>query len=170
MGENLDIPGRLAVRTPMQWTDQPQGGFTRAPARKVQRRVPEGPYGPSHVNVASQRKDPDSLFTFLKLLVHTYRQSPELGWSEMHVLEQPCAEVLAHECRAGTRRLLAVHNVSPEPRQVRLRLQDAAGQRLTDLLQEGTLEVADDGSVVVDLPRYGHRWLRLAPPDSRLLA
>jgi trehalose synthase len=170
MGENLEIPGRLAVRTSMQWTDQPQGGFSRAARRKVQRPVPEGAYGPAHVNVATQRKDPDSLFTFLKLLVHTYRQSPELGWSEVHVLEQPCPDVLAHECRAGGRRLVALHNVSPEPRQVPLRLEDAAGQRLTDLLQEGALDVDDQGSAVVDLPRYGHRWLRLSPPDGRLLS
>ena len=170
MGENLEIPGRLAVRTPMQWTDQPQGGFTRADARKVQRRVPEGPYGPTHVNVARQRKDPDSLFTFLKLLVHTYRQSPELGWSEMHALEQPCAAVLAHECRAGGRRLVALHNLSPDPCEVPLQLEDATGQHLTDLLQEGTLEVDDRGRVTVDLPRYGYRWLRLAPPGTRLLS
>src|SRR4051794_12204509 len=34
MGENLDIDGRLAVRTPMQWTDQRNGGFSpAAPSR-----------------------------------------------------------------------------------------------------------------------------------------
>src|SRR4051794_40368601 len=35
MGEELSAEGRLAVRTPMQWTAGPNGGFSRAPARRL---------------------------------------------------------------------------------------------------------------------------------------
>ena len=35
MGENLEVDGRLAVRTPMQWTDGPNGGFSTAPPRRL---------------------------------------------------------------------------------------------------------------------------------------
>src|SRR3954451_595942 len=68
MGENLEIPGRLAVRTPMQWTADRSGGFSRARPSRLVRPVVEGPFGPEHVNVADQRRDPDSLHSFMTLL------------------------------------------------------------------------------------------------------
>ena len=57
MAENLDIPGRLAVRTPMQWTGDPNGGFSKAAKRRLCRPVPDGLYGPERVNAADQRHD-----------------------------------------------------------------------------------------------------------------
>ena len=56
---------------------------------------------PEHVNVADQRHDPESLLSFMKLLVRRYRESPELGWGKFAVLDQPHATVLAHECALG---------------------------------------------------------------------
>ena len=54
MAENLDIPGRLAVRTPMQWTGGANGGFSKAPKRRLTRPLPDGLYGPR----AGQRRRP----------------------------------------------------------------------------------------------------------------
>src|SRR5215213_7599109 len=64
MGENLEVDGRLAVRTPMQWTPQLNGGFSRAKPSKLRRPLATGAFGPQHVNVADQRSDPESLHTF----------------------------------------------------------------------------------------------------------
>ena len=58
MGENLAIEGRLAVRTPMQWTSGPAAGFTAAPADALCRPFPDGGFGPAAVNVAAQRATP----------------------------------------------------------------------------------------------------------------
>ena len=55
MGENLDVPGRLAVRTPMQWTPTPSGGFSSATPKRLTRPMPAGVWGPQHVNVSDQR-------------------------------------------------------------------------------------------------------------------
>ncbi len=46
MGENLDLPGRLAVRTPMQWTDGRDGGFSDAAPSRARRPLAEGGFGP----------------------------------------------------------------------------------------------------------------------------
>ena len=54
MGENLDVEGRLAVRTPMQWDDGPNGGFSSAPKRRLTRPQPTGLFGPG----AGQRRGP----------------------------------------------------------------------------------------------------------------
>ena len=97
MGENLEIDGRLAVRTPMQWTDQRNGGFSNAAPSRLRRPLTTGAFGPEHVNVAAQRHDPESLLAFVHLLVRRYRESPELGWADFAVLDQP------HRARAGPR-------------------------------------------------------------------
>ena len=95
MGEDLGAEGRMAVRTPMQWSDGENGGFSTAPPDRLVGQVVDGGYGPQHVNAAAQMRDPDSLWNFLRTLVLTYRACPELGWGELTVLDQP------HTPRAG---------------------------------------------------------------------
>ncbi|MCL3862409.1 alpha-amylase family protein [Actinotalea sp. K2] len=184
MGENLDAPGRLAVRTPMQWTSGPNGGFSTARASRLPGPVVEGGFGPEHVNVADQLHDPDSLLNFVSHLSRRYRECPELGWSGVEVLEQPHTSVLAL-CSSvpstGPRGssssgedgiIITVHNLSPEPVVVPLTLSmvaDPAGRRLTDLLGAGYLDVDDRARVEVPLEGYGYRWLRLVGPGTRRL-
>jgi glycosidase len=172
MGENLDVDGRLAVRTPMQWTDDRNGGFSHAPPSRLRRPLTEGAFGPEHVNVAAQRGDPDSLLAFISLLIQRYRESPELGWADFSVLDQPHHQVLAHECVWDDRRIVALHNLGPESCTVPLTLDDCdSSAHLRDLLQDSAPTTIDDnGQVEVPLDGYGHRWLRLMPRDSRRLA
>jgi trehalose synthase len=170
MGDNPDLPERLAVRTPMQWTPDANGGFSTAPPRKLARPLPEGAYAARYVNVADQRNDPDSLLSFMRQLIHRYRQSPELGWSEFHPLEQPHAAVLAHLCRTDEWAMVAVHNLGSEPCTVPLDLSwTEPGTVLVDLLQEGRTEL-EDGQVEVKLEGYGYRWLRVSAPGDRRIA
>src|SRR6476620_7507596 len=170
MGENLDLEGRMAVRTPMQWTAGPNGGFSRAPKRRLRRPVVSGGYGPEHVNVAAQRGDPESLLSFMKLLIRRYRECPELGWGQFEVLPQPHAEVLAHRCRWEDGTLVAVHNLGAEPRTVPLTLQGCdSTHRLEDLLQDCATPLSDKGKAEIRLDAYGYRWLRVVADGSRRL-
>jgi glycosidase len=171
MGENLAVDGRLAVRTPMQWTADRNGGFSRARPSRLVRPVTEGPFGPEHVNVADQRRDGDSLQAFIKLLIKRYRESPELGWSQFSVLDQPHRNVLAHECAQDERRLVAVHNLSPEGRTFDLTVEAwDEGATVVDLLGDGwSTTVGPGGRVELALDGYGFRWLRAhAETDRRL--
>lgn len=171
MGENLDIEGRLAVRTPMQWTPGRNGGFSTAAPSRLRRPVVGGSYAPEHVNVADQRADPDSLLNFIALLIRRYRESPELGWSDFRALEQPHRNVLAHEARWEDRRLVAVHNLSSERCSVPLEIPDCEPDcQLVDLLQEGVTPIDERGRAEVALEGYGYRWLRVMPRESRRLA
>ena len=170
MGEDLDAEGRLAVRTPMQWTSGPNGGFSTADPGRLPGPVVDGGFAPRFVNVADQRRDPDSLLSFVKLLVRRYRESPELGWGAFTVLEQPHPEVLAHLCSWDDGTLVAVHNLDAEPRTVPVTLEGCgAGHRLVDLLSDGEQPVDGDGGVELALDGYGHRWLRVVGPDDRRL-
>jgi trehalose synthase len=172
MGENLDIDGRLAVRTPMQWTDERNGGFSNAAPSRLRRPLTEGAFGPDHVNVAAQRNDRESLLAFIHVLIKRYRESPELGWADFSVLDQQHQHVLAHECAWDDRRIVAVHNLSPESCTVSLTLEDCdASHHLLDLLQDaGSTEIDDRGRVELAMEGYGYRWLRLMSRTSRRLA
>ena len=169
MAENLDIPGRLAVRSPMQWTAGANGGFSRAAKRRLTRPLVEGLYGPDRVNAADQRRDHDSFWWFMRNLIHTYREQPQTGWSNAEVLKQPNRAVLAHVCREESGwAMAALHNFGADGCLVSIELEDVPpGSILVDLLN-GLTEIALDahGRVEIDLEPYGYRWLRVKRPSD----
>jgi len=170
MGENLDVPGRLAVRTPMQWGPGKNGGFSSARPSRLPGPVVKGGFAPEHVNVSDQRIDPDSLLSFIALLVRRYRECPELGWSDVTILDQPHPEVLAHQCTWDDGSLVALHNLSPDPRMVPLRVAELDGDgELVDLLANGRTPGDENGNVEISLEGYGYRWLRVVRPGTRRL-
>ena len=129
-----------------------------------------GDFAPEFVNVADQRRDEDSMLSFVTLLVRRYRESPELGWGAFRVLDQPHPEVLAHLSAWDDGTVVAVHNLGPEPRVVPLTLEGCdASHRLEDLLVTQSTPVGDGGAVELTLDGYGYRWLRVVAEDSRRL-
>jgi trehalose synthase len=167
MAENLAIEGRFSVRSPMQWTDDRNGGFSRARPSRLLRPVVDGRFGPLTVNVAAQRRDNDSLLNWMARLIRRRRETPELGWGDCRVLTADVGSVLAHRCDWAGGTVVAVHNLAPEPCQVCVDL-DAAGDdaRLDDLLDDRpALDALDGKTVELTLDGYGYRWFRLIPPD-----
>jgi len=162
MGEDLEAPGRMAVRTPMQWSAGRNGGFSTAtPGRLVQRVVP-GAYGPEHVNVAAQLHDPESLWSLMRKLISIRRTCPELGWGTWSVVEQPQRQVLVHRCDLDGSAVVTVHNLGPEPVTVDVPVDpEGHGLEATDLMSDDP--VSGEGSVSLALDGYGFRWLRVRP-------
>ncbi|CAA9414611.1 MAG: GH13_16 / GH13_36 / GH13 / GH13_31 / GH13_ 40 / GH13_23 / GH13_17 / GH13_29 / GH13_4 / GH13 _30 / GH13_35 / GH13_20 / GH13_2 / GH13_18 / GH13 _34 / GH13_1 / GH13_21 / GH13_19 / GH13_26 [uncultured Propionibacteriaceae bacterium] len=167
MGENLKAEGRKAVRTPMQWTSQPNGGFSTAPRQQLISDMAEDGFGPEMINVLAQRGDTDSLLSFVTQLVHRYRDCPELGWGEFKVIDQPHRGVLAHTCTWQGRAVLAVHNFSDKPVTMSLTLPDFTGHVLRDLFGGANCEVSSSGSAELSLDGYGYRWLRAYRKEDR---
>lgn len=169
MGENLELGDRKAVRTPMQWTSEPAGGFSTFAGELAAPVVP-GEFGPQQVNVEAQRADPDSLLNFVRQLISRYRNSPELGWGKFDVLDQPVAAVFAHRVQWEEATLIALHNFGPEKVTVPLDLgPHVLNCDLLDLLGTQNEMTDADGRVEVELGRYGYRWLRVATKTSRRL-
>ncbi|SFK01257.1 maltose alpha-D-glucosyltransferase/ alpha-amylase [Streptosporangium canum] len=165
LGENLEGEGRMAVRIPMQWSRS--GGFSPDPKTLVP--APADEYGPLHVNVDDQRRDPDSMLKWITMLVERYRESPELAWGRYEVLDAGDEVVLAHRADAEGGTVIAVHNFADREAEVELVLRDLGRcEVLTDLLVDGTLDLPSDGRVTFALEPYGTRWLRAAVPDAPL--
>jgi len=166
MGEDLDAEGRMAVRTPMQWSPERNGGFSTArPSRLVAKPVPDG-YGPEFVNAWDQMRDPDSLWSFIRHLIQIYRSHPELGRGAFSLLDQPHAEVLAHQVTWEGRAVVAVHNLGGDARTVPLTVDAPAGSLLECLLGRENVEVGDGGAVELVLDGYGYRWFHVHHPGG----
>jgi maltose alpha-D-glucosyltransferase/alpha-amylase len=164
MGENLQIDGRYSVRSPMQWSAGPNGGFSTAPdAARLRRPLPDGEYGPEHVNVADQRRDPRALLSWFERLLRRRRECPELGFGTLTVLDAGAPNVLAHRCDWEGSTVVAVHELAGRATEVRLPVQD--GDALIDL--HGADDVAGLPATLA-LEPYGARWYRVRRPGRRL--
>jgi trehalose synthase len=158
MRENLDIEGRMSVRSPMQWTGERHRGFTTADE-------PSRPVAPGDAQVAAQRRDPHSLLSWMERLIRRRRECPELGWGRMTLLESGDPAVLAHRADWDGSAIVAVHSLVEDPRSVRVDVGDA--ETAVDLF--GPDELAPrDGRIEIDLGRYGHRWFRLRRRGQRV--
>ncbi len=170
MGENVEIPDRQSVRTPMQWSADRNGGFSDAAPSRLVARPPADGYAPQHVNVAAQLEDRGSMLHFFRDLTSRYRISPELGWGRLEIIEQSAPGLLVHSLTADVGRMIALHNFSEVPVDAAFRLADEPeGTTLIDLLDSAHVEVSPPGDVELEVPGYGYRWLRVSRPgDGRV--
>ncbi|GIG55028.1 alpha-amylase family protein [Demequina activiva] len=166
MVENLEVPGRWSVRTPMQWEPGAGGGFTTADQDGAERAMPARPYGPDHISVADQREDPQSLMTYIARLAALRRETPHFGWGSIEWLACDEPSVLAHHAVVDGDSVVAVHHLGDAPVEVTLPVAGLEpGTLLRDLLAEGPgmpepVEVAHDRTITLTLGRYGACWLR----------
>jgi len=168
MGENLDIPDRYAVRTPMQWSSEPHGGFTTPEAEPV-RPLPTGAFAPKRVNVDDQRRDPASLWSFMQRLILARRRRPEIGWGAVTLLESEARSLLCHRCDWEGSTVVAVHNLADVQAGARLALGDDV-RAADDVLEGHAVEVLDGGAIDVELGPYGYLWLHLRRDGDRRLS
>jgi maltose alpha-D-glucosyltransferase/alpha-amylase len=164
MAENLDIPGRMSVRAPMQWAAGPNGGFSSAPVRAMRRPVVPGrKWGPAGINVQDQERDPDSLLRWIERLIRRRRQTPEIAFGDWRVIDTPEAAVIALRYDWGRCSAIVLHNLADEPVETAFELdKEDRAERLACLLGKGDVSARKGGRVVSELPRYGYQWLRVA--------
>jgi glycosidase len=168
MAENLAIPGRLSVRAPMQWSNDPNAGFSTAPKEKLRRPVVEGKdWGASAINVADQQLDADSMLNWMERLIRRRRETPEIVFGSWSVVPVPGKEILALRYDWGERTVLIVHNLCSKPRRTSFTLEATVGdEKLIDLFGRGDFSIDNEGKATVELRGYSCRWLRVRH-DSR---
>jgi maltose alpha-D-glucosyltransferase / alpha-amylase len=168
MGDNLDLPERNCARTPMQWSAEPHGGFTKS--NKTNNPViDEGPYGYQRINAAIQRRHPDSLLNWTERIVRMRKEVPEIGWGDFAVLNVRDPAVLAMRYDWRNNSVVFLHNLHDEPREVVLDvgLEDE-GKMLVNLLAEDHSKAKDSGKHRIVLEGYGYRWYRVGGLDYLL--
>jgi len=169
MGDNLDLPERNCARTPMQWSTEPNAGFTESdkPDLPV---INKGAYGYEHVNVADQRRDPNSLLNWTERIIRMRKEVPEVGWGDFQIIasRDPAILILRYDWRNNS--VLFVHNLDDKPREVSFAagLRGETGKILINLLAQDHSRAGDDGKHHLMLEAYGYRWYRAGGLDYLL--
>jgi len=164
MGDNLRLPERNSARTPMQWSTEPQGGFTKSD-KPILPVISGGAYGFEHVNVAQQRRDPDSLMNWMERMIRMRKESPEVGWGEFSILSTRIPEVLAIRYDWRNNSVVVVHNLSAIPREVCLEIGVTDEGCLVNLLSTENSQADANGKHCIMLEPYGYRWFRVGGLD-----
>lgn len=164
MGDDQSLPGRMSVRTPMQWSAAPNAGFSRAsPDRLVRPVIRDGEFGYERVNVDAQRNDPGSLLNFIARLIRTRKECPEFGFGETRMVDAGNPRVSAQRSEWWGGVVLAFHNLSGEACSVPIPLEGADPAAVVDLFSDQPYELGTGGEPEVLLGPYGYYWLRLRP-------
>jgi maltose alpha-D-glucosyltransferase/alpha-amylase len=161
MGEDLSLPERDAIRTPMQWSGTRNGGFSTAPADRLIRPVVSAPpFGFEEVNVTDQRLEPDSMLSWFERMLHTLRECDEIGSGTHRVIDGTPPAVLAHVAEGPTGVVLFVHNLSEEPLVVTPTGVPAEDQPPVEVFSDHPYPGEVDPAKL-EVGPYGFRWIRL---------
>jgi maltose alpha-D-glucosyltransferase / alpha-amylase len=117
MGDNIWLDDRNGVRTPMQWDDGPNAGFSIAGPFLP---FPDGNYSPKHVNVAGQLADSDSLFQTLRRMITVHKTHHAFGWGSFEWVEAGTNSVAAYLRKYDHETILVLNNLSEQKQAVRL--------------------------------------------------
>lgn len=159
MGDNIKLDDRWGCRTPMQWNDGVNAGFSDAPPEKLYLPViHDAVYGYARVNVAQAERAPDSLLNWIRGALKIRAEHPAFGNGTLETLATANPAIFAYTRTTPQEKLLVVNNLSGQPQEVSLAL-DAVG-KLRDL--ENGATVAFDHEIQIALPRYGYKWFEMA--------
>ena len=169
MGDDLTLPERNCARTPMQWSTEPNGGFTKSskPCLPV---IDKGPYGYEHANAAEQRRDANSMLNWTERIIRMRKEVPEIGWGDFKVIamRDPAILIIRYDWRNNS--VLFVHNLKERPREIAFRvgLPGDAGKLLVNLLSDDHSRSDGRGRHKLVIEAYGYRWYRVGGLDYLL--
>jgi maltose alpha-D-glucosyltransferase / alpha-amylase len=167
IGDNLRLPERECARTPMHWTGERHGGFSRA-RRVVRPVINDDEYGYARVNVSEQRRDSNSLLNWTERILRMRKECPEIAWGDFVVLRTTAPEVLALRYDWRNTSLVTVHNFSKGRQKIRLRTECANGDTLFELFDGRHSRGDQDGTHRIALDGYAWRWYRVGAADNVL--
>ena len=174
MGDDLKLPERNCARTPMQWSNEPQGGFTDSSKPHIPV-ITDGPYGYEHINAATQRRHPESLLNWTERIIRMRKEVPEVGWGDFAIIPSEDRSVLIMRYDWCNNWVLFVHNLDARPREVAFSagLEGANAEPgklklLINLLSEDHSRADQTGKHRIVIEPYGYRWYRVGGLDYLL--
>jgi maltose alpha-D-glucosyltransferase/alpha-amylase len=157
MGDDIALPDRNGVRTPMQWRNGRGAGFSAAETL-FSPLISAPAFSPGAVNVEAQKKDSGSLWHFMKKLISIRKGHPAFGLGDYREVDCSSKAVLGYFRSLEPERILVVNNLGREPAEIKLSINEANG-KMTDLLSGKTISL-DNGSLELRLKPYEFYWLR----------
>ncbi len=166
MGDNIYLGDRNGVRTPMQWTPDRNGGFSKAdPARLYLPCIMDPVYGFASVNVEAQARSLSSLLSWTKRLISVRKSSKVFGRGNLTIIRPANRSVLAYVRQLGEDAILCVANLSRSAQAVELDLSNWKGRIPQEMLGRTRFPRIGELSYLVTLPPYGFFWFHLLAED-----
>jgi maltose alpha-D-glucosyltransferase / alpha-amylase len=163
MGDNIFLGDRDGVRTPMQWSPDRNGGFSKAdPARLVLPAIQDPLDGFQAVNVEAQARSPNSLLNWMRRMLATRRRTRAFGRGEMNLLYPSNRKVLAYLREHEDDTILCVFNLSRAAQAVELDLSAHTGKVPFEMLGGTSFPPVGQLPYLLTLPPYGFYWFMLA--------
>ena len=163
MGDNIFLGDRDGVRTPMQWSPDRNGGFSKAdPASLVLPPIQDPLYGFQAINVEAQSRDTHSLLNWTRKLLSVRRAHPAFGRGTLRFLYPKNRKVFAYLREHQGETLLCVANLSRSPQAVELDLSEFSGRIPLELLGSSPFPPIGQLTYLLTLPPYGFYWFLLA--------
>jgi maltose alpha-D-glucosyltransferase/alpha-amylase len=162
MGDNVFLKDRDGVRTPMQWSFDRNGGFSRAdPASLYLPPIMDPVYGFEAVNVEAQSRSPSSLLNWMKRLIAARRLRRAFGRGGLRFLYPANRKVIAYLRSYGDEVILCVANLSRSPQAVELDLSEFRGRRPVELLARSVFPSIGELPYLLTLQPYSFFWFDL---------
>ncbi|HEV3057553.1 MAG TPA: maltose alpha-D-glucosyltransferase [Vicinamibacterales bacterium] len=164
MGDNLQLSDRDGLRTPMQWSDDLNGGFSGARGRRlVLPPIDDAVYGYQAVNVARQARDPDSLLASISRLIAVRRRHPAFGRGSIEFLPCNNPHVLTFVRRLEGDTIVVVANLAASIQFVAIDLPAAsAGAAVVELIDDTPVPPVGSSPYGVTLGPHACYWLALS--------
>jgi len=172
MGDNIYLGDRDGVRTPMQWSIDRNGGFSRAdPASLVLPPIMDPQYGYQSVNVETQAQDPHSLLNWTRRMLAVRKQSKAFGRGSLKMLSPSNRRILAYTREftgedGRTEIILCVANVSRSAQAAELDLSAFAGMVPVEMLGGNAFPPIGQLNFLLTLAPYGFYWFVLAAENQ----
>ena len=161
MGDNIWLPDRDGVRTPMQWDASTGAGFSTAdPAAFTFPLIASPGFTPAEVNVAAQKADSDSLLLWLRDMLTVRRERPLFGLGDFTDLGGSNDSVFAFRRQHQGSTVIAVNNLAAGPATTSLDLEPAVLTRAVLLAGQALL---DPGTASITLDGHGFAWFEVTP-------
>ncbi|MDP8981797.1 MAG: maltose alpha-D-glucosyltransferase [Acidobacteriota bacterium] len=162
MGDNVYLGDRNGVRTPMQWSADRNGGFSRANPQKLYLPITIDPeYHYESINVESQQKNSSSLLWWMKHLIEQRKRSQAFGRGTVEFLYPDNRRVLAFYRRYEGENILVVANLSRFPQFAALDLSEFKGYHLMEMFGRAEFPPVGDQPYVITLGAHDFYWFSL---------
>jgi maltose alpha-D-glucosyltransferase/alpha-amylase len=163
MGEDLRLPERNAIRTPMQWSNASHGGFSTTRRKSALRRpvIEGGEFGYEQLNVDDQQRDPESLLAWFQRALSALRECPEMTAGTCRYVDCGDRAVLAlvHDAPSGA--MLAVTNLGRTKRTVSIGAVDEQEGDPIEVFADGEYSPVGRSLDRIEVAGYGYRWIRI---------
>jgi maltose alpha-D-glucosyltransferase / alpha-amylase len=167
MGDNIHLGDRDGVRTPMQWSQDRNGGFSRAdPASVVLPPVMDSLYGFDAVNVEAQSSDPHSLLNWMRRLLLLRRNHQAFGRGSLRFLYPANRRILAFLREYKDSSILCVANLSRTPQAVELDLSAYVGRVPIEITGPSPFPPIGGLPYLLTLPPYSFYWFDLQSSEK----